>query len=399
MNEPRIESQEFKANFVTVCECDGFKATVEFLNNLLLKAEAEGRTYSWIRIVEDYYLPEKIHIDYEFMCPNFNVVKSDQLFDGKIAFDTIASVLIDNTEVQITFARVFQVSGNFNEYEMFLFARSLSYLRFRQRDAMRNADIHYWNSLVKDNIVSCDTVLLFQEDKYVSHLWAKQNFSSGKSHNAWFGKCGEFIFRGWASQLRLSLSFTEINFDGVPDEYDFINTISGFFKVKNSFFMDKKEIKIDVKTFQIEDGYDRDYWTISQRCLVGNHKQDIFAFVIIDEDFRLGKVVGMLTAEEVQKKGILYEFFDEFNYYSNSYYKIKLSDLKNTYYLRAFLDTDGQVLSLMETMGAKNSLINLISNYPLDPILISNDEYNSINYDTHNLVIKPRLLMYIPKNN
>jgi hypothetical protein len=294
---------------------------------------------------------------------------------------------------------VFQVSGNFNEYEMFLFARSLSYLRFRQRDAMRNADVHYWNSLVKDNIVSCDTVLLFQEDKYVSHLWAKQNFSSGKSHNAWFGKCGEFIFRGWASQLGLSLSFTEINFDGVPDEYDFINTISGFFKVKNSFFMDKKEIKIDVKTFQIEDGYDRDYWTISQRCLVGNHKQDIFAFVIIDEDFRLGKVVGMLTAEEVQKKGILYEFFDEFNYYSNSYYKIKLSDLKNTYYLRAFLDTDGQILSLMETMGAKNSLINLISNYPLDPILISNDEYNSINYDTHNLVIKPRLLMYIPKNN
>ena len=255
-------------------------------------------------------------------------------------------------------------------------------------------------------------VLLFQEDKLVANSWANHNFPDNIL-NAWIGKCGEFIFRAWASQRGISLSPLEISFDRTPDKYDFVNTASHFFGMKNLFFMNKEEIKIDVKTFQVQRHRERDRWNINIRCLDGEHKQDLFVFVIIDSDYRFGKVVGALFPNQVKKFGTFRQYVNEFSGYDNSYYEVKLKDLQNTHYLQAWLDTDGQVFSLMETGGATNPLTHLIKSYPIDPTRI--DEYDDYEYDPQDLddygiedylavdyyqysvVLKPNLVMYIPK--
>ena len=404
--ESQYESQVFEPNFVTVCGCEGFRLTLNFLDNLIKEAELGGRSYSWMPIVPEYWLPEKNHIDYEISCPKFEVIKSDKIYN-KPTFNTIAYIQIGDIEVKSHFVQVFQLSGDLNQVELFLFARSISYLRFMKRDGLRNADVTRWNKLVEHNIASNDTVLLFQEDKDAAHLWADCNFSRENVYNAWIGKCGEFIFRGWCSQRGLSLTYTEIKINGVPDEYDFINQPSFFLRLKNSFLLNKEDIKIDVKTFQLEGNSKRDYWTINKRCTIGNHVQDLFVFVIISEDFRLGKVVGVLTCKEVKRKGKLHSYFDDFTGYENSYYKVKLADLRNTYYLRAYLDTDGQCFSLMETMGATNPWANLIKSYPIELMLIDeydrfyddlNDLFDDDGYSSYNLVVKPNLTMYIEKS-
>lgn len=411
---PEYESQKFKANFVTACQCEGFLETIKFVNNLILEAEKNGRDYWWEKEMDDYWLPEKTQIDYEIMCPRFELVEVKELTNSfrRTTFQTIAYIVVNGKDLKIPFGYFSQGKGDFNQNELSLFAFSISYLRFRIRDGIRNADVARWDSLVESNIASTDTSLLFREDKLAAHLWANYNFPDSFT-NAWIGKCGEFIFRGWASQRGIVLSPVEIKFDRKPDKYDFTNTVHNFFRIKNSFFLDKEEIKIDVKTFQVQDYENRDHWNISVRCLEGEHKQDLFVFVIIDDDFVFGKVVGALFPNQVKKFGTFHQYTDEFSGYNRSYYEVKPKDLQNTHYLHAWLDTDGQMFSLMETGGATNPLTHLIKSYPIDPTRI--DEYDDYEYDPQDLddygiedylavdyyqysvVLKPNLVMYIPK--
>jgi hypothetical protein len=156
------ESQEFKANFVTACQCEGFMQTLEFVNNLFSEAEKNGREYGWVDDYDYYWLPEKAHLDYEFICPRFEIVESQIVLKPSIGatYETIAHILVNGNDIKMPFGYFHQTSGDFNQKELSLFAFSISYLRFRERDGMRNADVEKWNKVVESNIVSIDTVLV-----------------------------------------------------------------------------------------------------------------------------------------------------------------------------------------------------------------------------------------------
>ena len=102
---PEYESQKFKANFVTACQCEGFLETIKFVNNLILEAEKNGRDYWWEKEMDDYWLPEKTQIDYEIMCPRFELVEVKELTNSfrRTTFQTIAYIVVNGKDLKIPF--------------------------------------------------------------------------------------------------------------------------------------------------------------------------------------------------------------------------------------------------------------------------------------------------------
>jgi len=324
--------KEITPNFITATKSDAFKLTSKMLEEILENAKSEGREYAWNPIIDDYWLPEKNDFDYEIACPNFDVLQTEGasfvevygLFESYHEYQNLA----------LEFAKVFQFKGDQNLQEFVDIARMYSYMRFCLRDNARDLDQNWWSDFLLTNIVSNETTLIFTEDKQVAKTWANRTFPRN-NHNAWIGKCGEFIFATWACECGLSISRVDLKDHPNGDEYDFSHTTI-LTKENRSI------VKIDVKTFQLDSKNKRNWWNVNQTCLVGEHRQDVIVFVVVDEDFRMGKVIGYLLPEIILEKAEYVSPNTNYDFYNKGYYKVYLDHIYNPYYLRAFLDTRNQ---------------------------------------------------------
>lgn len=257
-----IRTQDFRPNFSLADNCLAFQITSQILEETLEKAQKEGRKYGWTFLSDDYWLPEKNSFDYELGCPiwciesNFNK-KSKSI----TTFLNIQNSLNDNQ--RLYFVRCFQTSGQPKISEWISISKMVSYLRYSERDFVRKQDIYWWNSFSHKNIISNETVLIWSEDKFASDSWAQRNFSHNP-FNALVGKCGEFVFSYWAGECDLMVSQVDLNDHPEGDESDFFSF--------NFLIEGKRNLKIDIKTFQVCKEQKRDWWTISSYCLNGKHK-------------------------------------------------------------------------------------------------------------------------------
>ncbi len=378
-------------NFETVGNSEAFRLTSEMLKKAIENAQSEGRQYVWTPLDIDYWIPEKTDFEYEYVCPNFAIFQSSQKHDKSISVDVIGIFDLGQTGYLYrgNFVRVFQKKGELKEKELVDIARMFAYMRFYLRDRNRDLDTKWWNQFFSTHVVSNETVMICHEDKLASLEWANQIFPNN-AYNAWIGKCGEFVFASWAGEYALPVSRVDLkNHSERTDEYDFSHTM---------LFGNK--VKIDVKTFQVEKDNKRNWWNVSDNCLEGNHKQDIFVFIIVDEIFQIGKVVGFLTAEDIKRKGDYRTFYDECNPYDRGYYRIRLEDIQNPYYLRAFFDSKNQIFNGLGFGVAPQEVITqMIKDYPLDPIVAYNLGYKDWLITKpggmKNLVAKPTLQMFI----
>lgn len=382
--------EQVTGNFTTSTHCQAFYITADLLEDSLAKAREEGRDYAWAPLDSDYWLPEKADFDYEIACPNFLVVESHYMKGVVLEVDVQGIFVIDQKIFVFNFAKVFQVKGEPNVRELVDISRMYAYLRFCSRDDYRDMDRHWWSKFFSENVVSNETVIIFREDKQAAQDWAQRTFPRN-SLNAWIGKCGEFVFATWAAELGMSVSTVDLKPHPEGDEFDFSH---------NTLFLTKSgkpELSLDVKTFQLEADKKRDWWNVGVNCLQGKHKQDLIIFVVIDEDFRMGKVVGYLEPDTILKKGKYIE-----NEYSRGYYRVYLKDILNPYYLRAMIDSKSQVFEGIFFGGVTPSkgIENMIKDYSLDPITAyyAESDYNEFQRGgLTNLMAKPTLKMFVKK--
>lgn len=382
--------QKLTGNFTTASNCQAFVLTSKLLEETLEKARKEGRDYAWGPLDDDYWLVEKSDFNYEISCPNFLVGKTKSL--SGVVLEVEVSAIFESYQgyenFWSSFAKVFQVEGHPNFKELVDIARMFAYLRFSSRDYYREVDHKFWSEFLTKNVVSNETILIFKEDKDVALSWAQRTFPNN-SLNAWIGKCGEFVFAGWAGECGLSVSRVDLKKHEQGDEFDFS---------QNSLLLNQSGgnlLRLDIKTFQLEEANkERNWWNVGTNCLTGKHRQDIIIFVVIDEDFRMGKVVGYLSPKSILKKGEYRQ-----NEYSEGYYRVYLDDLLNPYYLRATLDSKNQ---FFEGLGFGNPahqvMADIIKDYPLDPITAYYSEYNWQIFNRGgriNLTAKPTLKMFI----
>ena len=380
-------------NFGTVTNCEAFRLTSQMLNKALDTAKTEGREYAWAPLDVDYWLPEKTDFNYEHACPNFTVILNPQSINKSLTLDVIC-VFESYQGYQnrlVLFVTVFQVKGTQKLEELMDVGRMFAYMRFCARDDYRDIDIKWWNQFLSTHAVSSEAILLFQEDKSAAQAWAEQTFSNN-SYNALVGKCGEFVFAGWAEECGLPVSRVDLKHhpEGT-DEYDFSHTV---------LFGGK--LKLDIKTFQIQEGERRNWWNVGESCLEGSHKQDVIIFTVIDEDFRMGKVVGYLRPDEIKRQGNYMPPFDDCNPYSLGYYRVYLKDIQNHYYLRALFDLKNQFFNGLgfTNFSPHKALTEMIKDYPLDPIVAHrlgiNDLHTPHRGGMRNLTAKPTLRMFVP---
>lgn len=389
--------EEIKPNFITATDCEAFKLTSNMLEEILENAKSEGREYGWSPLDDDYWLPEKNDFNYEIACPNFDVLQLEGtsyvevygIFESYQGYQNLC----------LAFAKIFQFKGEQNLSEFVDIARMFSYLRFCLRDHVRDLDQKWWNDFLFTNVVSNETTLIFTEDKLVANTWANRTFPEN-SYNAWIGKCGEFIFAAWAGECGLSISRVDLKDHPNGDEYDFSH---------RTLLTKKNEsiLKLDIKTFQLNTKQKRNWWTVNQNCLVGEHRQDIIIFVVIDENFRMGKVVGYLLPDTILKNAKYISPATDYNPYARGYYKVYLHDIYNPYYLRALLDSSNQALNgLFFAFEPDKAFTQTIKDYPLDPMTayylsLSDDNYYNLDYyepipgGINNLTARPTLKLFI----
>lgn len=381
--------QELTGNFTTASTCQAFVLTSKLLEETLEKARKEGRNYAWGPLDDDYWLAEKSDFNYEILCPNFIVGLTNSL-SGVVLEVEVCAIFESYQGYEnfwSSFAKVFQVEGDPNFEELVYIARMFAYLRFSNRDYYRECDRRFWSEFLTQNVVSNETIMIFKEDKDVALTWANRTFPNN-SLNAWVGKCGEFVFAGWAGECRLPVSRVDLKKHEQGDEYDFS---------QNTLFINSSGgnlLKLDIKTFQIEIGKQRKWWNVGENCLNGEHRQDLIVFVVIDEDFRMGKVVGYLSPEEILSTG---EYVQ--NDYGKGYYRVYLDDILNPYYLRAIIDQQNQISEgLFFGTSPHEVVTEMIKGYPLDPITAY---YSGYNWQTlnrgglANLTAKPTLKMFV----
>ncbi|MGI0496369.1 hypothetical protein [Limnospira platensis] len=381
--------QELTGNFTTASNCPAFRLTSELLTETLEKARKEGRDYAWGPIDDDYWLAEKSDFNYEISCPNFIVGQTNSL-SGVVLEVEVCAIFESYQGYEnfwSSFAKVFQVKGDPNLEELVDIARMFSYLRFSSRDYYREVDRKFWSEFLTQNVVSNETILIFTEDKDVARTWAQRTFPNNYL-NAWVGKCGEFVFAGWAGECNIPVSRVDLKKHEQGDEYDFsqntllINT-SG-----------ENLLKMDIKTFQLESGKQRDWWNVGENCLAGDRRQDLIVFVVVDENFKMGKVVGYLSPEEILEKG---EYVP--SDYSQGYYRVYIDDVLNPYYLRATIDQQNQIYEgLFFGSSPYQVVTEIIKGYPLDPITAyySGYDWHSLNRGgLSNLTAKPTLKMFV----
>ncbi|MBE9199569.1 MULTISPECIES: hypothetical protein [unclassified Nodularia (in: cyanobacteria)] len=390
--------EELKPNFTTVTNCEAFKITSKMLEERLKIAKSEGREYGWSPLDDDYCLPEKDDFNYEIACPNFDVVQSE----GKPYFVEVYAVFEYHQGYRnlcLAFAKVFQFKGEKKLQEFIDIARMYSYMRFCLRDHVRDLDKKWWNDFLFSNVVSNETTVIFTEDKLVANTWANRTFPNN-NYNAWIGKCGEFVFATWAGECGLSISRVDLKDHPSGDEYDFSHWT----------LLTKEDgsiLKLDIKTFQLDTKRKRNWWNVNQNCLVGEHRQDVIIFVVIDEDFRMGKVVGYLLPDTILKNAEYISPHLNYNPYAKGYYKVYLSAIYNPYYLRALLDSPNQALNgLFFAFEPNKVFTEIIKDYPLDPMTaynlsLSDDSYSNLHYydptpgGINNLTAKPTLKLFI----
>lgn len=373
-------------NFNIADDCLAFTITSKILDETLEKAKSEGREYAWEFLSENYWLPEKSSFDYELNCPIFgihfhqNSIRTFIHIENSPSYDDV-----------FFFISCYRTHGELNKSEWILISKMVSYLRYSERDFVRKIDIYWWNQFSSRNVISNETVLIWSEDKSIANSWAQKNFSYNKS-NALIGKCGEFVFSYWAGECGLkTISQVDLNDHPEGDEYDFL---------AYSFLVTgKNNLKIDIKTFQIQKEKKRDWWNISSYCLQGRHEQDIFVFVIVDDDLRMGKVVGYLFAEDILNKGEEIVYQRDFDEFPSSYYKIHLQHINNPYFLRAFLDLREQIFSVAPKNNTPANVISqIVRNYPLDPIssFLQGKDWKKLQPSgEYNLAAKPTLQMFV----
>jgi hypothetical protein len=385
--------EELNPSFTTATNCEAFKLTSKMLEEILEKAKVEGREYAWTPLSDDYWLAEKTDFDYEIACPNFFVLKSDniQSISCSVEVHGLFESYQGHQNLHLAFAKVFQIKGQENLAELLDVARMYSYMRFCLRDHYRDYDQRWWSDFLSSKVVSNETTLIFTEDKSAAHTWAYQAFPNN-SLNAWIGKCGEFIFSTWAGECGLSVSRVDLKDHPEGDEYDFIHNTLLTKKDGNT-------LKLDIKAFQLEDQQKRKHWNVNQRCLVGDHRQDAIIFVVIDENFRLGKVVGYLPPDEILENSEYISSNMDYSSNSRGYYRVYLEDIHNPYYLRALLDSRNQFFNGV-FFGVKPSkaIKQMIKDYPLDPITAYYSEYDyqhPIRGGLSNLTAKPTLKLFV----
>lgn len=386
---------DVRKNFETATDCEAFKIALNILEERLNLAKAQKRGYAWAPLEIDYWLPEKSDFNYELACPNFAVFVNSPQNGASLTVDVMGvfDFYQGYQDVLVPFMKVFQTKGEPNLEELSDIARIVSYFRFYLRDKYRDLDSQWWDDFCLANAVSNDTVLIWAEDKEAAQEWANRTFPTN-TQNAWIGKCGEFVFAGWAVERQLRVSRVDLkDHSEGTDEYDFSHTM---------LFGGK--IKIDIKAFQLINGKKRNWWNVSENCLQGNHKQDLIVFAVIDEDYRMGKIVGFLTSEKVKTKGRYITSCNDFNPYANGYYKIFLEDMENPHYLRAWLDVRNQIFNGLGFAGitTQEVMTQMIKDYPLDPMIIYySDNGNWLTSERGgmtNLVMKSTLKMFIPAN-
>jgi hypothetical protein len=386
--------EELNPNFLTATNCEAFKLTSKMLKEILEKAKSEERGYHWTPLDDDYWLPEKADFDYEIACPNFDVVQvnsSNKRTSCVEVYGLFESS--DGNYVIHAFTAVYY-KGEQKLQELLDVARMFAYLRFCMRDACRDLDHKWWSNFFVDNVVSNETTLIFTEDKQVANTWANRTFPQN-NYNAWIGKCGEFIFATWAGECGLSISRVDLKNHPQGDDYDFAHSTLLAKK-------DGKIFKLDIKTFQIIDQQKRNWWNVNESCLVGEHRQDAIIFVVIDEELRMGKVVGYLHPDEIIKKSKYISPDTEYNPYSRGYYRVNLHDIRNPYYLRALLDSQNQVFNgLFFGVEPHEVITQMIKDYPLDPITAYYSGYNYQNPipgGLANIIAKPTLRLFTTPN-
>lgn len=386
-------------NFTTATNSEAFKITSKMLNQKLNIAKSEGRKYACSPLNDDYWIPEKRDFDYEIACPNFIYFQSEESSFTVMTVYGLFETYQGYQNLLLGFARVFQYKGELNLQELLDIARMYSYMRFCLRDNVRDLDQKWWSNFLLSNVVSNETTLIFTEDKLAAKTWANKTFPNN-SYNAWIGKCGEFIFATWAGERGLSISRVDLKDHPYGDEYDFSH--STLFKNR-----DENTLKIDVKTFQLNKENKRDWWYVSKKCLVGEHRQDVIIFVILDEDLRMGKVVGFLMSDSLLKTAEYIDNNFDDSFYSQGYYKVYLKDIYNPYYLRALLDSRSQIFNgLFCGVDINEAFAEIVKDYPLDPmtsyhLILSGENYcNSRYYEPisggiYNLTAKPTLELLI----
>lgn len=376
-------------------ECQAFRETSQIFKQLLENAQNEGRKYSWTPVGIDYWLPEKKDFNYEISCPYFFTYPDLQDIEKSTRRLEIYAVFEDylgHENYLLPFALVWQIKGTTKPEEFVSFAKIYAYMRFSLRDYNREKDTQWWNDFFLENAVSNETILIMNEDKIAAQAWAQDTFPDN-SHNAWVGKCGEFVFASWAGECGLPVSLVDLTPHPNGDEYDFLHHM-----------LFGEELKIDIKAFQIQEGKNRDYWNVSVNCLEGEHKQDIIVFTVISEDFRMGKVVGYLPSNEIKKKGEYISNFNDLDYPTRGYYKIELKNILNPYYLRATLDIQNQIHNGYGFSGFSTAKVidEMIQDYPLDPITAYRSGIEDL-FAPHrggktNLFARPMLQMFVPLN-
>ncbi len=225
-------------NFETASNCQAFRVTSQILKEILDNAQAEGRKYTWMPLELDYWLPENTDFDYEISCPNFLTFPDSQEIHGYIKRLEVYGIFesyLGYENYLLPFAIVFQAKGTQKIDEFITVAKMYAYLRFSGRDYYREMDTKYWNDFFLNNVVSNETILIMNEDKLAAQAWAQETFPKN-SHNAWVGKCGEFIFASWAGECGLPVSRVDlIHQSEGGDEYDFSHTmLFGFVNGKKS---------------------------------------------------------------------------------------------------------------------------------------------------------------------
>jgi hypothetical protein len=355
--------EELTGNFSTASNCEAFQITAKILEETLQKAKAQGKKYVWAPLDDDYWLPEESDFNYQITCPNFMVFKIESVLTPIMEVEVFAlfEQYQGHQNLLSAFAKVFQVEGEPDMKELKNVAKMYAYLRFSSRDYGRELDKKFWSKFLTENVVSNETVLIFREDKKVAQTWAQKTFPNNQ-FNAWIGKCGEFVFAGWAGECCLPVSRVDLKPHEDGDEYDFSH---------DALFLNSnggQTLKLDIKAFQIESGKSRDWWNVSERCLRGERAQDLIIFVVIDEDFRMGKVIGYLTPKEIINNC---QYVSSNEYFSSSgYFRVYLSELKNPYYLRSIVDSQNQVMSgLFFGQNPHEVVEEIVKGYPLDPII------------------------------
>lgn len=378
--------QEITWSFSTATNCQAFKLTEKLLKSCLDKARELGRDYVWYPLDDDYWLPEKNDFNYEIACPNFLVFQTNSV-GGNILQVEVHAIFEFHQGYQnyfVSFVRVSQIGGEPNINELFDIARMYAYLRFSDRDDSRDQYRHWWTKFLSRNVVSNETMLIFKGDENAALSWAQRTFPDNWL-NAWIGKCGEFVFADWAGACGLSVSRIDLKKHEQGDEFDFSH---------NSLLLNQSGgnlLRLDIKTFQLEEANkERNWWNVGINCLTGEHRQDIIIFVVIDQYFIIGKVVGYLSPESILEKG---EFM------SGGFYRVHLDDLLNPYYLRAKLDSKNQFFEGLCFGNEPHKVItDIIKDYPLDPITAYYSGYDWQSFNRGgmiNLTAKPTLKMFV----